>query len=231
MAVAEIFVSWPQPFSGASSPVGVVWPDERYASDLESDLPASEFFFEGTTGMSAGETLLEEADLGPFLDQNGDDIYTYLCVLCRDEDHASEALQNAYVKFIEQVRRGRVRKDTAPQYLQTIARNDYFTQLRREKREVPLYNDPVDTNPGQGNQEEIVREMRLVLLETIADANLPDDLRAVIRLRFLENADVESISRKTSRSPATVYRLMEKALPVLADACRKAGLHPEGLGL
>ncbi len=192
-----------------------------------------EIFAGGLPLMSVAEMeLLQENDLGSFLDTHGDEIFTYLCVLCKDEDRASESLQNAYLKFLEQIRRGRVRRDSAPQYLQTIAKNDYFSQLRREKREVPLHDDPVDTaSRDQSRHEEIAREMRLVLMETIADSKLPEDLRAVIRLRFLENADVEAICRHTSRSQATVYRMMEKALPVLADACRKAGLHPEDLGL
>lgn len=181
---------------------------------------------------AVGTEFLQEGELGVFLDQHGDEIYTYLCVLCKDEDRASEALQNAYVKFLEQIRRGRVLRDSAPQYLQTIARNDYFSQLRREKREVPLHNEPVDSaSSGKPNHAELVREMRMVLMETVADTKLPEDLRTVMRLRFLESADMEVICRQTGRSQATVYRLMEKALPVLAEACRKAGLHPEDLGL
>ncbi|HNE22112.1 MAG TPA: sigma factor [Leptospiraceae bacterium] len=125
---------------------------------------------------SQSETLTE-GDLESFLNQHGNHVYTYLCVMCRDEDAASEALQNAYMKFIEQVRRSRVRRDTAAQYLLTIAKNDHFSRVRKE------------------------------------------------------GADLETICEKTGRSQATVYRLMEKALTILADACRRAGLHPEDAGL
>ena len=181
--------------------------------------------------VDAGELLLE-ADLGAFLDTHGDRVYTYLCVLCRDEDRAAEALQNAYIKFLEQVRRKRVRLASAPQYLQTIARNDYFGQIRKEGREVPLLEEPSDARAQKERaREEVVRELRLILLETVADPKLPSDVSDVMRLRFMEEASVEQICSRTGRSQATVYRLMEKALTVLAEACRKADLHPGDLGL
>lgn len=175
---------------------------------------------------------LAEDELDAFLNQHGDRMYTYLCVYCRGEESAAEALQNAYVKFIEQVRRGRVLRDTAPRYLLTIAKNDYLGRLRRENREVALPEETVDTAAeDRRSREELARDLRLVLLDTAQDASLPEDLTQVIRLRFLEEADIETICRETGRSQATVYRLMEKALGVLAEACRRAGLNPEGAGL
>lgn len=176
--------------------------------------------------------LLSEGDLNLFLNEHGDRIYTYLCFLCRGEDRASETLQNAYVKFLEQVRNGKVWRDSAPRYLMTIARNNYLARLRNESREVMLPDDTADTAaPERNAREELAREVRLILLETIQDPNLPEDISKVMRLRFLEEAEIDSISRQTGRSQATVYRLMEKALRILADACRKAGLNLEDTGL
>ncbi len=176
--------------------------------------------------------IIGEAELDAFLNMHGDRIYTYLCILCRDEDAASDAMQNAYVKFLVQVRRGKVLRATAPQYLQTIAKHDYFGRLRKESREAPFPEDAPD-HAGQrrANREELARELRLILLETIEDPGLPEDLAMVIRLRFLEEAEIDSICRRTGRSQSTVYRLMENALSILAEACRKAGLHLEDLNL
>lgn len=174
--------------------------------------------------------LLTEEELEDFLNSHGDRIYTYLCVLCRNEDHAAEALQNAYVKFLLQVRSSKVRRETAPQYLQTIAKNDYLGRVRRETREVELADDAPDLNTRERMaREEVQRAVQLVLLETAADPDLPADVGQVITLRFLENASVDIICQQTGRSQATVYRLMEQALSVLAIACRKAGLHVEDL--
>lgn len=180
---------------------------------------------------SQSETLTE-GDLESFLNQHGNHVYTYLCVMCRDEDAASEALQNAYMKFIEQVRRSKVRRDTAAQYLLTIAKNDHFSRVRKESREVELADDLQDGNAAQREaRDHLARELQMVLLETAKDPQVPPDIAIIIRLRFLEGADLETICEKTGRSQATVYRLMEKALTILADACRRAGLHPEDAGL
>lgn len=169
--------------------------------------------------------MLTERDLDDFLNKHGDSIFTYLCVLCRNEDDASEAMQNAYVKFLTQVRLGKVRFETAAQYLLTIAKNDFFAAKRKESREVSL---PDEISDGAGDarrsKDETVQELRLLLLETMGDPNLPDDVRAIIRLRFLEEASIESICKDTGKSQATVYRLMEKALTALAESCKRAGL-------
>lgn len=176
--------------------------------------------------------LLAESELDAFLNEHGDRIYTYLLHFCRGEEKASEALQNAYVKFIEQVRKGKVRRASAAQYLTTIARNDFLGRQRRESREVELPEETVDaTGEIRTARAELARDLRLVLLETASDPNLPEDVAAVIRLRFLDEADIDTICRHTGRSQATVYRLMEKALGILADACRKAGLNLETAGL
>lgn len=180
----------------------------------------------------ATSDLLAEDELEAFLGEHGDRIYTYLCLFCRGEEKASEALQNAYVSFIEQVKNGRVRRASAPQYLTTIARNDFLGRQRKEGREVALPEDMVDMASSERRaREELARDLRLVLMETAQDASLPPDVATVIRLRFLEEADVDTICRHTGRSQATVYRLMEKALAILADACRKAGLNLETVGL
>ncbi len=176
--------------------------------------------------------IMEESDLDALLDEHGDHIYTYLRILCKGEDEASETLQNAYIKFIEQVRRGKVRRDSAPQYLITIAKNDFLGRLRKEKREVALLDDTADmAAQEQRANEELARDLRLILLETVHDPDLPEDLAMVIQLRFIDEVDLDTICRRTGRSQATVYRLMEKALSILADACRKAGLVLEDTGL
>lgn len=176
--------------------------------------------------------VLREADLDAFLNANGDRVYTYLCILCQNEDHASDAMQNAYVKFLEQVRRGNVRKETSVQYLQTIARNDYFTRLKKEKKEELLSDDVADSRSEHNrSREEAVRQLRLVLLETVEDPAVPADVAKVIRLRFLEEADVAAICGAVGKSQATVYRLLESGLAILAEACRTAGLRVEDLGV
>lgn len=176
--------------------------------------------------------LLNDADLGSFLDTHGDQIYTYLCALCRDEDRAADALQSAYVKFLDMVRRGKVQRATAPQYLQKIAKNEFLSQLKREKKVISLTEDDIDRTSGDSPpRQDLAQILQITLMEFVASPGLPQDLALVVQLRFLEGAEVSVICERTGRSQATVYRLMEKALPLLADACRKAGIHPEDLGL
>lgn len=183
--------------------------------------------------MGAVETeFLQEAELSAFLDRHGDEVYSYLCALCRDDERAAESLQNAYLKFLEMVRRGKVRRESAPQYLQTIARNDFYDQMRREKRESPLLDEPVDDRASTGLAgEDLARQLQLAVLETLAKPSLPADVALVMRLRFVEGEEIASICLQSGRSQATVYRLMEKALTALAETCRQHGLHPGEIGL
>ncbi|MCR9145121.1 MAG: sigma-70 family RNA polymerase sigma factor [bacterium] len=175
-------------------------------------------------------TTLTTSELEAFLAEHGDRIYTYLCILCKSEDQAADALQNACIKFMEQVGQGKVRRETASQYLATIAKNDFLNRKRKEAREVPLADDESDAPAdARADRERVTREIRLVLFETLEDPDVPPDVAAVMRLRFLNQADVSKICSETGRSQATVYRLMEKALSILAEACRKAGLHLEDL--
>lgn len=176
------------------------------------------------------QDILTVQELENFLTDHGDRIYTYLCVLCKNEDHAADALQNAYIKFMDQVGRGKVRRATASQYLATIAKNDFFHRMRKEAREVPLTEDqPHATMYTEADRADVARALRLILFETLDDPAVPPDVAAVMRLRFLHDADVGAICAETGRSQATVYRLMEKALSILADACRRAGLRLEDL--
>ena len=180
--------------------------------------------------MTDSKATLSVPELESLLAEHGDRIYTYLCILCRSEDQAADALQNAYIIFIERVRQGKVRRETASQYLATIAKNEFLSRMRKEAREVPLADYESDaTADSRSERDRVAREIRLVLLETLEDPDVPPDVAAVMRLRFLNQADVGTICRETGRSQATVYRLMEKALSILAGASRKAGLHLEDL--
>ncbi len=183
--------------------------------------------------MSSEENeLLTESDLKAFLDEYGDRIYSYLCVFCKGEESAADTLQNAYMKFIAQVRKGRVRRQTAVHYLLTIARKDYFAQLRKEDREMAVREEAMAIRPeNKETQGDVARELRMIVLETALDPDLPEDLAQVMRFRFLEHMDIAEICSKTGRSRSTVYRLTEKALTTLADACRGAGLTLEEAGL
>ncbi|MBX7057203.1 MAG: sigma-70 family RNA polymerase sigma factor [Leptospirales bacterium] len=174
--------------------------------------------------------MLEEEELAAFLGKHGDQIYSYLCILCRDEEKAAEALQNAYLKFLKMVRRGKVRRESAVAYLQTIARNDYFSSLRQDRRNMPLLDEPPDSDAqDRAASAALARELRLVMYETMSAAATPQDVARVMQLRFIDNLSVEEICSQLEKSPATIYRLMEKSLTLLAEACRKAGIQPGGL--
>ncbi len=176
--------------------------------------------------------LLAPTELEGFVAEFGDRVYTFLCAYCRNDDLAQEALQNGFLKFIQQVQKGRVRRASAVQYLTTIARNDHLERMRRRSRESELPAEHQDRLPApEARYEELQRELAQVVLETLADPEVPEEVALVIRLRFLEGAEVDRIVEVTGRSRATVYRLMEKALSILAAACRRAGLGPEDVGL
>ena len=168
---------------------------------------------------------LQVSELEEFFEREADEVYTYLEIICRDPDVAADLLQNIFVKFIEQVKKGRILQATAPNYLKRMARNEANEKFRQARRETALADEhAIQADEGKVKREEQSREIHRVLLEAISDPELPEDIGTILKLRLLQEADMEIICRELNKSRATVYRRLEKGLQLLAEAFSKEGL-------
>ena len=173
---------------------------------------------------------LKIGQLEQFLDDNGNALYNYICSLCHNKEDADDVLQSVFVKFLEQVKKGAIVKETALNYIIRMARNEHYGRLRKLSREEALLDeDGLMSDGSKVHREQTSRQIRIVLLEALASPNLPRDIAEMLFLRFVEEADVDTISKKVGKSKPTVYRLMEAALPHLQRAFEKAGLKIEDL--
>jgi len=180
-------------------------------------------------GISHTKYLAVE-DLEEVFESNGSEIYTYLEILCRNPGDASDLLQQVFLKFIVKVKEGSVLRKTYGNYLKKIARNEFINKMRRESKEILL----PDQETVQDDQEKVrveadSRQIRIVFLESLSKPELPEEIAAVLRLRFIKGASLEEICEETEKSRATVYRLMEKGMQFLAASYKNAGLHVQDL--
>jgi len=170
--------------------------------------------------MSGAYLTLEE--LESFLKEKGDEVFTYLKILCRDSEQAEDLAQTVLLKFLEQVEKARVRRETAAGYLIQMCRNEYISTLRK-KESVPLGGEELQADQRKEKIESNSREIRSILMETLADPQMPADAAEVIRFRFLYEIHPDEISQRTGKSRATIHRLMQKGLNCLHDAFRRRG--------
>lgn len=171
------------------------------------------------------DELLKISELKSFYEGCCDEVYTYLQILSGNAEEADDLLQAAFLKLIEQVKKGRIKKITATAYLKTIGRNEFYQRFRQTKHESPLdeCQEPA-SNEEQRTVEDTSKEIRLTFLEALSSEQLPEEIADVLRMRFLRDLDIEEICQETGRSRSTVYRLMEKGMNFMAGYFENAGL-------
>jgi len=151
--------------------------------------------------------------------ENGDELYRYLQALCPTAEEAQDALQTAFLKFLEQVQRERVRSSSALFYLKRMCRNEAMDFYRRTQRLQPLEVEP----EAPQNSEAQSARIRRVFAEALASPQLDANVREVLQLRFVEELPAPEICRRVGRSRATVYRLMERGLAYLSTIFARHG--------
>lgn len=166
---------------------------------------------------------LTVAEMADFYESSGQEIFAYLCVLCRNEDDAADLLQSTFAKFIEVVKAGKIRRTTALRYVKVMAKNNFIARYRQAGREVDLPDDLAD-DQARRQREETSREIQTVLLETLDSEELTPEMAEILRLRFVEHHSVEDLCNQVEQSRATVYRLMSRGIQILARAFERAGL-------
>jgi len=145
-----------------------------------------------------------------------DDIYRFLLVHVRDADTAEDLTADTFTKAWNQYDSFDGRYGRA--WLYTIARN-LLTDYWRKKRPVPLdetLDVPDDAPPPEETLDNKMRAKKIV----DAVAKLPNDMKSVVTLRFLQGQSVRDTAQALGLSEANVrviqYRALKKLKGVLA---------------
>ena len=124
----------------------------------------------------------------------------------RDHHLASDAAQDAFVEAFRGLSRIKDPAAFAP-WVITIARNRALSLSRGRKAQSPLPPDLPDRQPLPNDEE-------LLLMV----ANLPEQERLVVMLRFLEGYAVNDVARILGRPPGTVTKQLSRAYERLRTA-------------
>jgi RNA polymerase sigma-70 factor, ECF subfamily len=161
--------------------------------------------------------LIEAAQKDParfaeLYEGNFERVYAYVArrvyVRADAEDLTAEVFQQALAKLGQFEWRG----VPFAAWLYRIASNAIADRWKRAAREqgTPLVDDPPDTSVA-GEPEEIERQARMFRLV----AELPDDQRRVIQMRFAEEKSIREIGRKLHRTDGSIKQLQFRALTKL----------------
>lgn len=130
------------------------------------------------------------------------------------EDLTAEVFQQALAKLGQFEWRG----VPFTAWLYRIASNAIADRWRRAAREKesPIAEDPTDVSGGV-NPEEIERRARIFRFV----AELPDDQRRVIEMRFAEEKSIREIARELRRTNGSIKQLQFRALTRLRAELNK----------
>lgn len=111
-------------------------------------------------------------------------------------------------------------------WLYRCLRNLALNHLRDHRRETPLDASAEEATPAAGPElpaAQMGRMEAVGLVRTLL-AELPDDERTLIRLKYHENLKYHEISQRTGLSAGNVGYKLHHLLKTLADALRRAGI-------
>ncbi|MBH15964.1 MAG: hypothetical protein CME30_01615 [Gemmatimonadetes bacterium] len=113
--------------------------------------------------------------------------------ILRDQDHASDACQNCFIKMVKSI--DKFRGDgTFRSWLLTIARNESLAILRQKKlrREVKLENDDLQLKEQRDFSQEIFTKIEVSRVRKALDV-LPQKQRLAVRWRLDEGLSFKEI--------------------------------------
>jgi RNA polymerase sigma-70 factor (ECF subfamily) len=146
-------------------------------------------------------------------------LYRFILKMMKDEDKASDVVQESYIKLWQHVKQVDFHK--AKSWLYTTARNTMLNQLKRDKRTESM-NEKNFSEPYSNNQSFEMRE----LLEKVLD-QLPELQKSIILLRDLEGYDYKEIGEILSLSESQVKVYLFRARQKLKEVYKNKLLHHE----
>ncbi len=169
----------------------------------------------------------DEAAFEALIHAHEQKVYAICRRMCRDEDDALEAAQDAFLAVWRGI--GSFRADAAfSTWLYRLATNACLDLLRREKKrggDVSLDDeearfDPVDSAPQPEEAAERAETRRMVREGLLS---LPDDYRRVLLLRETEQLSYQEIAEATGLELGTVKSRISRARLALRNYLAASG--------
>lgn len=160
--------------------------------------------------------MLKKRRFARIYDQYADDIYRFLFVHVRDVAAAEDLTADTFLKAWRRIDKFDWKHPRG--WLYAIARNNLTDYWRKKKPEpLPEDFDPVDPKPSHGETLDKKMEMKRALK---AMAKLPQEMKSVLALRFMQGYSVRETAEALDMSEANVrvvqYRALKKLRGVLS---------------
>jgi RNA polymerase sigma-70 factor, ECF subfamily len=170
------------------------------------------------------ERLLVEAaqkDAARFSDlyeANFERVYAYVARRVQNRSDAEDLTAEVFHQALAKIGQFEWRGVPFSAWLYRIAANAIADRWQRASREQgsPAADDPPDVSGG-ANPEEVERRARVYRLV----AELPDDQRRVIEMRFAEEKSIREIARGMKRTAGAIKQLQFRALTNLRTQVNK----------
>ena len=171
-------------------------------------------------------------DLKEIFEAESRGLYNYLLALARNPDDAQDLLQTVFVKFMQQVTKGTIARDKAGNYMVRMARNEWINLARKRGRETPVDGAALDLLPAKAprpEREGTVKVANRILADAIANPEIPEIVREVLRLRFWENTKIADICALLKKPRSSVYATLKVGVGLLVERFLQAGITVEVL--
>lgn len=142
-------------------------------------------------------------------------LYSYILFQVHDRDVADDIFQETFVKAIVTIRQGRyVESGRFSAWLTRIAHNMIIDKFRQERSNNVVSNDAGDLDLfNNASLSDITIEMKMITEQSLCDvkrllAELPENQREVIVMRFYRNLSFKEIAEATGVSINTALGRM-----------------------
>lgn len=133
-------------------------------------------------------------------------LYGYLMNTLRNRELAEDVLQNTWVKALRSLAQFQDRGKGLGPWLFTIARNECLQHWRRSSHEIPIDTQVHDVATTPLASVDAVMFIESVLRE------LPDADRELLRLRYIADLPISSLSQVLNSNPVTIRVRLHRAL-------------------
>ena len=139
---------------------------------------------------------MTEEEYNRCVDKHADNVYRFVLKNIRDEDKASDIVQDAYEKMWRH--RAGINPEKAKSYLFTTAYHVLVDAVRKEKHQVPIDQANLSDLCGESNYTDLSE-----VLHRAVD-NLPEIQKMVVMLRDYEGYSYQEIEQITGLSESQV---------------------------
>lgn len=165
---------------------------------------------------------MEHDELEKYITKYGRDIYSFCVFLTKNRQEADDLYQDAFLCAFE---KGKIDcNDNPKSYIISIAINLWNNRKRKNlwrKKIVDIsYFDEISMyeqipNPGKGTDEQAIINIEIEEIRGIV-ANLPDKMRIVVLMYYMEDVKVEEIAKILGISSGTVKSRLYHARKLIA---------------